>query len=59
MVFNGILPQMLSNLYKSFTSNAKLSQKKWISGPKSFLIYNLMKIHNRGKFYQYNILTSC
>ena len=51
VVFHGILPQMSSNLYKSFTSNAI----KLISGSKSFSVYTLMKIHNRGKFHQYSI----
>ena len=51
VVFHGILPQMSSNLYKSFTSNAI----KLISGSKSFSVYTLMKIYNRGKFHQYSI----
>ena len=56
VVFHGILLQMSSNLYKSFTSDAiKLNQKKWISGSKSFLVYTLMKINNRGKFRQCSI----
>ena len=51
VVFHGILPQMLSNLYKRFTSDAiKLGKKKWISGSKDFLVYLLIKIQNRGKF---------
>ena len=50
-VFHSILPQMLSNLYKRFTSDAiKLGKKKWISGSKDFLVYLLIKIQNRGKF---------
>ena len=56
-VFHSILPQMLSNLYKRFTSDAiKLGKKKkWISGSKDFLVYLLIKIQNRGKFHQYSI----
>ena len=55
-VFHSILPQMLSNLYKRFTSDAiKLGKKKWISGSKNFLVYLLIKIQNRGKFHQYSI----
>ena len=54
VVFHGILPQMLSNLYKRFTSDAiKLGKKKKkrISGSKDFSVYLLI----RGKFHQYSI----
>ena len=30
-------------------------KKKKNSGSKSFLVYTLIKIHNRGKFHQYSI----
>ena len=56
VVFHGILPQIASNLYKNFTNDAiKLSKKKKFSGSKSFSVYTLMKIHNRGKLHQYSI----
>ena len=43
-------------MYKNFPSDAiKLSQKKLTFSSKSFLVYILMKVHNRGTFHQYSV----
>ena len=39
VVFHRILPQMLSNLYKSFASDAIKLAKKLIADSKSFPVY--------------------
>ena len=50
-----MLPQMSSNLHKSFISNAIIKLKNEFLAPRVFSVYTLMKIHNRGKFDQCSI----